>query len=159
MTADSLKNSRERNTQHAGIGIGTSLQRRVADLYHSGLTETDALKKFLFLFSTVEIFTHLTFKRLNHAGGIRSISAVPARIKEAGQDFLASQQDELKGITARFTWCAIVTWPNLGDSDVLTFTKVLRLRDDLAHGRSVDIPSAAVQEIELLTTRLLVGSR
>lgn len=127
---------------------------QVARFYHLALKEDDPLKRFLYLFLTVERHTHATFKIIDHAACMLAISSAPARVQATAASFLGSQPDRWKSLQERFTWCALTAWSHVSDEDVENFARVKKVRDQIAHGEIAAPPGDAVALVEKIAAKL-----
>lgn len=135
--------------------LGKRIDQRAAEFFHLGLEETDPIKKFLYFFLSMEIYTHTTFKKVKHSQCADSILTVPTRVRSIGDTFFANQQADLKNVGDRFTWCAICKWDGLEDDDVRKFKELLKLRNDIAHGNAADVPPDVVKSAQALASKIL----
>jgi|GEM_PF-1030247 len=127
---------------------------RAAEYYYLALKEKDELKDFLFFFLSLEVFTHRTFKGLRHQQYIASMVKPPADLANAGAQFFSISESS-KSLKERFVWCAMCVWNGITDSDVDSFSKLKRLRDDIAHGNTSSVSRDHVREARALASKVL----
>ena len=132
-----------------------NIEPRVASLFFSGLKEHDKFKKFLYLYQSLEIHIHKTFKQIDFEQYVDKFTQSPERLEKTSKQFYIENQKESKNLTQRFMWCAILLWENLEDSDVDNFKQIKKRRDALSHGEEVHEASLPVKEIEDLLLKIL----
>ena len=133
--------------------LAESIDSRSASFFHLAILETDPLKKFLFLFISIEIFTHYCFKSSNHINLIESISSDSNR-ELIGRFSFFQEVKQWKNIRDRFIWCATFKWTNLVESDILKFLELKKVRDDIAHGNIASPNDLQVDELLFLSKKL-----
>lgn len=143
--ADLLK----RSTNLAG-----RMNAQVARFYHLALEEDDPLKRFLYLFLTVERQTHAAFKIIDHTTHMLALSRAPERVQLTAASFLSSQPERWKSLQERFSWCALTVWSHVTDEDVANFARVKKIRDQIAHGEIAAPPADAVVLVESVAAKL-----
>ena len=129
----------------------SKLEPRVASLFFSGLQEDDRFKKFLYLFLSLEIHIHKTFKQIDFEKYVDKFNQSSARLKQ----FYIESYKQSKNLTQRFMLCSILSWENLEDSDVDNFKHIKKRRDMLMHGEEVHEDSLPVKELEDLLLKIL----
>jgi hypothetical protein len=130
------------------------MNAQVARYYHLALKEDDPLKRFLYLFLTVERQTHAAFKTIDHGAHMLTISRAPERVQLTAASFLGSQPERWKSLQDRFTWCALTVWNHVTDEDVANFSRVKKVRDQIAHGEIAAPPADAVALVERVAAKL-----
>jgi hypothetical protein len=113
------------------ISLATRMSPEVSRFYSLALNESDPLKRFLYLFLTIERQTHATFKTIDHGLRMTELTQVPQRVNSVGTSFFEAQSEKWKSLQERFIWCALTVWTHLTDIDVESFTKVKKVRDQL----------------------------
>ncbi|MFC4930924.1 hypothetical protein [Massilia sp. GCM10023247] len=131
------------------IQFASRLNPRVASFMHLGFQEKDRLKKFLNFFLSIEIETHATFKTIEHEKCLTDLIAFPSdQIKNTVSSLFLAQHSKLNSLKERFIWCVICKWKHLSDLDVETFSKLKKIRDDIAHGNISVLPAGAEHDAE-----------
>lgn len=140
------------------IGRATELAARmdpdISSFYHLALKEDDPLKRFLYLFLTIERQTHAVFKSTDHCSHMADLVRTPGRVQATGISFFGTQHERWKSLQERFVWCALTVWTHLTDDDVDNFVKVKRVRDQLAHGEIAEPSAEAVALVERVAAKL-----
>ena len=134
--------------------LATRMSPKVSRFYSLALNESDPLKRFLYLFLTIERQTHATFKTIDHGLRMTELTQVPQRVNSVGTSFFEAQSEKWKSLQERFIWCALTVWTHLTDIDVESFTKVKKVRDQIAHGEIAAPPPEAVQLVERVAGKL-----
>jgi hypothetical protein len=130
---------------------------KVSYFYHLALKEDDPLKRFLYLFLTIERQIHAAFKSTDHDVHMAGLVRVPERVQATGTSFFVIQHESWKSLQERFAWCALTVWTHLTDDDVNNFATVKRVRDQLAHGEIATPPAEAVALVERVAAKLQLG--
>lgn len=78
--------------------LATRMSLTVAHFYHLALKEDDPLKRFLYLFLTIERQTHAAFKSTDHGSYMTDLLQVPARVHATGTTFLGTQHERWKSL-------------------------------------------------------------
>jgi hypothetical protein len=138
----------------AGVNLASAMNPKVARFFHLALDEDDPLKKFLYFFLAIEIETHATFKRIDHATNLSALINAPDRVAVSTQDFFDGQRERWVNLHDRFVWCVLCVWTHLCDADVEEFRRLKKCRDDIAHGSIATPPHSAVAEAEKLAAKL-----
>lgn len=147
--ATELTDLLKRSTNLAG-----RMNAQVARFYHLAIEENDPLKRFLYLFLTVERQTHATFKTIDHSSYMLALARAPERFRPTASSFLGTQPEQWKFLQERFTWCALTIWNHVTDEDVANFARVKKVRDQIAHGEIAAPPADAVVLIERVAAKL-----
>lgn len=134
--------------------LASRMNAQVARFYHLALKEDDPLKRFLYLFLTVERQTHAAFKAIDHGAHMLALAKAPDRVQVTAASFLGSQPERWKSLQERFTWCALTVWSHVTDEDVANFARVKKVRDQIAHGEVAAPPADAVALIERVAAKL-----
>jgi hypothetical protein len=133
------------------VGRATKLTARmnpnISKFYYLALMEQDSMKRFLHLFLTIERQTHAVFKSTEHGLYVANMFRVPPRVQATGTSFFGTQHARWNSLQERFMWCALTVWTHLTDDDVDNFSKVKKVRDQLAHG---EIAAPSVEAVELV---------
>jgi hypothetical protein len=144
------------NLDHV-VRLASELDPKVAKFFTRGSEEGDPLKRFLFFFLAIEIETHAVFQSIDHIAHMKEFASRSEGIRESALRFLGSQPEKWTGVADRFVWAAMCAWTHLDDSDINTFKRLKRIRNDIAHG-SIDVPpSDAVAAVERLALKLQPG--
>ncbi|MEL7023302.1 MAG: hypothetical protein AAGL69_06105 [Pseudomonadota bacterium] len=126
------------------------IDARVSRFLYCAETDQDPVKRFLYYFLALEIFTHQSFKRLRRNDADLLTSVIPDRLSTHGQLLTSNMQSELRALVPRFVWCACASWSHVSDSDVDRFRKLKKIRDDIVHGNKDTVdPSAPRSAREL----------
>jgi hypothetical protein len=140
---------------HNSINLHSQLDSRVSSFLHLALEEDDMLKKFLYFFLVLEIYTHQTFKKIDFRNYVNNINQIPDRIKISGELFFLERQAESKTLSQRFHWCAILIWVGIDDNDIENFKSIKKIRDKIAHGENICEPMLPIDTIERLCLKVL----
>lgn len=135
--------------------ITTRLAPDIMRFYYLGLFEDDPLKRFLFFFLFLERYIHQTFKTLRRLHEAATLLSVPSRLSISAPQFAEELQEGARTLAARFMWCAIQSWPTVGDDDVTRFTDLKRTRDELSHGELTAVDARLALEAEQLAAKLV----
>jgi hypothetical protein len=127
---------------------------KVARFFQLALDEDDPLKKFLYFFLAIEIETHATFAKIDHARNLSVLIAPPNRVAVSTQDFFDRQRQRWANLGDRFMWCVLCVWTHLCDADVEEFRSLKKIRDDIAHGSIATPPHSAVAGAQKLAAML-----
>lgn len=138
----------------AGVNIASAMNQKVARFFQLALDEDDPLKKFLYFFLAIEIETHATFAKIDHAANLSVLIAAPDRVAVSTQDFFDGQRQRWTNLRDRFVWCVLCVWTHLCDADVEEFRRLKKIRDDIAHGSIATPPHSAVAGAEKLAAKL-----
>jgi hypothetical protein len=131
------------------LQFAARLNPRVANFMHMGFLEKDRLKKFLNFFLSIEIETHATFKSIEHSKFLSDIIVQPAdKIKATVNSLFIAQHNKLNSLKEHFIWCVMCKWKHLSDLDVETFSRLKKIRDDIAHGNISVLPAGAEHDAE-----------
>jgi hypothetical protein len=145
-------------TLNKALQFASRLNPRVATFMHLGFQEGDRLKKFLNFFLSMEIETHATFKAIEHEKFLADLIAFPsAQVKNSVSSLFLAHHNKLNSLKDRFVWCVICKWKHLSDLDVETFSKLKKIRDDIAHGNISLIPPGAELEAEQFVIKIQAG--
>jgi hypothetical protein len=142
-------------TLKKALQFASRLNPRVASFMHLGFQEKDRLKKFLNFFLSIEIETHATFKTIEHAKFLTDLIAFPSdQIRNTVSSLFIAQHSKLNSLREHFIWCVICKWKHLSDPDVETFSKLKKIRDDIAHGNISLLPAGAEHEAEKFVIKI-----
>jgi len=134
--------------------LATRMSPKVSHFYHLALKEDDPLKRFLYLFLTIERQTHAAFKSTDHGSHMAGLLQVPARVQTTGTAFFGTQHERWTSLQERFVWCALTIWTHLTDDDVDNFATVKKVRDQIAHGEIAAPPAEVVGLVERVAAKL-----
>lgn len=137
--------------------LASTISPKVSRFFHLALEEDDRLKRFLYFFLTIERQTHSVFASVDHSNHIARIVQTPERARAASLDFFERQLERSTPLRERFIWCTLSVWTHLSDADVETFTRLKKVRDEIAHGKLAAPPYDDVVAVERLATKLQVG--
>lgn len=149
-----LESTQIKDRLAAGVSIASAMNQKVARFFQLALDEEDPLKKFLYFFLAIEIETHATFAKIDHATSLSRLVVAPSRVASAAQDFFDGQRQRLTNLRDRFVWCVLCVWTHLSDADVEEFKRLKTVRDDIAHGSIATPPYSAVAGAEKLAAKL-----
>lgn len=138
------------------IGLAGEIDYRLAGFYRDALSERDPLKRFLFLFLTIERQTHTTYQSIDHLSYISEMTKLPSRINVTAAYFLNQQPARWTSLRDRFVWCGLTIWTHLTDEDVESFAKLKKIRDKIAHGEITEPPRDALDLVERIAAKLLL---
>lgn len=134
--------------------LATRMNPKVSHFYHLALKEDDPLKRFLYLFLTIERQTHAAFKSADHGLHMAGLIQIPMRVEASGAAFFGTQHERWKSLQERFLWCALTVWTHLTDDDVDNFARIKKIRDQIAHGEIAAPTPEAVILVERLAAKL-----
>jgi hypothetical protein len=140
---------------NSAVALARNVNPKSAHLFSLGLAESDQLKRFLYLFLTLEVETHATFKRMDHGKGVAAILGSGGAVTPTTVKLLEAQMSSLRGLNDRFAWCAAHEWPAISESDVEQFQLLKGARDDIAHGTAAEPPLGYAAKAELLAQKIL----
>jgi hypothetical protein len=135
--------------------IAANLNSRTSRFFALALEEKDEVKKFLYFFLALEVETHAAFKRINHQNSLSSLLGTQGVSRSSAIQLLQNQTKQLKNLRDKFTWCAHCMWTNIQEEDVAEFQKLLKVRNDIAHGNISDPPHGFARKAELLAHKVL----
>lgn len=69
------------------VDLAARISPKVSRFYHLALKEDDPLKRFLYLFLTIERQTHATFKSIDHSPHMAGLVRPPTRLQVSGAAF------------------------------------------------------------------------
>ena len=138
----------------AGVSIASAMNSKVARFFQLALDEDEPLKKFLYFFLAIEIETHATFAKIDHAANLSVLIVAPDRVAASTQDFFDGQRQRWTNLRDRFVWCVLFVWTHLCDADVEEFRRIKKIRDGIAHGSIATPPHSAVAGAEKLAAKL-----
>jgi hypothetical protein len=138
------------------VGIlAPKLNSKAARFFALGLAENDELKSFLYFFLAIEVQTHATFRRIDHARALTSLAASPSSAAPSLLALLERQTDQLRNLFDRFVWCAAFGWVGVTDGDVAQFKNLKAARDDVAHGSTSEPPAGYARQAQQLARKIL----
>lgn len=131
-----------------------NINDKTADFFALALSETDALKRFLYFYMSIEIEIHRTFKKSDHKEHLARIITYPDIIKTNLERLFGEHRNTWTNPLERFVWCSICAWKGMEDADVDAFKRVKKTRDEISHGeRSIPQPSI-VKDVEILARKI-----
>jgi hypothetical protein len=139
----------------SAAALSGSLNEKVARFYQLGLRDKDPLKRFLYFFLAVEIYTHKAFGTIEDSDQLRSLLNVPERVSGGVTRLLEGNRSTWRNLLDRFIWCSLCVWPHVTDTHIEIFQRLQRTRNEIAHGVLAIPLGADVRAIEELTTTLL----
>lgn len=139
--------------------LAARMNPKVSKFYHLGLKEEDPLKRFLYLFLTIERQTHAVFKSTDHRRHMAALIHSAARAKETGAEFFGTLPERWNSLQERFVWCAMTVWMHLTDKDINDFVEVKKVRDKIAHGEIAAPTLEAVALVERVAAKLQLAPR
>lgn len=142
------------DVQAAAI-LAPKLNSKAARFFALGLAENDELKSFLYFFLAIEVATHATFGRIDHAKAVQSLAGSASPPVTALAALLHRQTDQLRNLFDRFVWCAAFGWIRVNDADVAQFKSLKTARDDIAHGSTSEPPAHYAMEAQQLARKIL----
>lgn len=120
------------------ISHTTSISSRSGYLLGLGLTERDAVKRFLFFFLAIETEINRVFKSIPpsaFAEVFRSPLATPA--SDLVHELVTGRNNDL---LVKFFWCMMSVLPHLSSEDLAAFKELKKIRDNIAHGSFHGLP-------------------
>lgn len=135
--------------------LATKLNGKAAKFFALGLGEVDELKRFLYFFLALEIETHASFGRVDHAAAVQSLLDPSSAPRPTTTALLGGQVTQLRGLLDRFTWCSATCWQGVSDADIDTFKQLKTARDDIAHGSSAKPPEGYSTMAQRLAQQVL----
>lgn len=139
--------------------LTATLNPKASRFFALGLAEEDQLKRFLYFFLALEVETHATFGRIDHAAALARLVDVAAARTQSAAKLLGAQVDNLKNLYDRFVWCATCVWKKLDDADISQFKALKKARDDIAHGSASEPPLGYARQAELLAHKVLWSAK
>jgi hypothetical protein len=127
---------------------------KVARFIHLARQEEDPLKRFLYFFLAIEIETHSVYASIDHSKNLAKLINVQPHIQVASTSLFESQREKLTSLKDRFIWCVMCVWTHMQDSDVESFKRLKKIRDDIAHGSISAPPGDSVVSVEKLAIKL-----
>jgi hypothetical protein len=131
------------------------LNKKAAGFFTLGIAEGDELKSFLYFFLAMEVFTHATFKSINHDSAIQAFLVPGHAAHTSFSELVHRQTNFLTNLLDRFIWCARCRWIGIGDSEISEFKELKKIRDDIAHGSIPFPPEGASSRCRALAIKLL----
>jgi hypothetical protein len=140
----------------AEIGARAShLQAKAARFFSLGIAEGDDLKKFLYLFLSLEIETHAVFKRCRGSLEKSNMLSGAGDVASRATALLAPKIREFENLFDRFQWCATIIWVDVTDAEIDEFKEFKRVRDAIAHGDMSSPPGGLSRRVERLARKIL----
>jgi hypothetical protein len=137
------------------LNLYGTMDTKVGYFFNLAAQESDTLKKFIYYFLVIEIYTHQTFKELDYDASISQLNNIPQRIESSVTEFFIERQKESKNLSQRFIWCAILKWHEISDADITQFKSIKRFRDRIYHGEEVAESILPVDFAKQLALKLL----
>jgi hypothetical protein len=138
----------------SALALAARLDGSVSRFLRLALEEEEPLKRFLYFFLSVEIATHLTFRKLGHSDRMFHAVNTQTRLRVEATWFADANGRKWKNLQDRFVWCALCTWTQLSGTDVDDFGRLKKIRNDIAHGNLAIPPADSVTAVEKLAVRL-----
>ena len=139
--------------------LTSSLNHKAARFFALGLAEDDQLKRFLDFFLALEVETHATFGRIDHAASLARLLDRKTERSQSASGLIGRQVEGLKNLYDRFVWCAACVWLKLSDGDIAQFKALKGARDDIAHGSASEPPVGFAMQAELLAHKVLWSAK
>ena len=139
----------------AAAALASAINQKASRFFALGLAEKDQLKRFLYFFLALEIETHATFGRIDHADALKKMLDGTSTNSQSTRRLLQTQVHQLKNLYDRFVWCAACVWIKLDESDISQFKVLKGARDDIAHGSASEPPPGFARQTELLAHKIL----
>lgn len=118
------------------------LDDQVGILFHAALGEDNKFMKFLNFFLVLERYTNKMFEKWKRTIN-RAAIIIPDEIKKKGK------------ITTRFYQCTKSLWKAVDDEDIDNFILMKDIRNDIAHGNSVNETEFPIGVAERLCLKIL----
>lgn len=139
--------------------LTAALSPRASRFFALGLAEEDQLKRFLYFFLTLEVETHATFGRIDHAASVAKLLDNSSARVQSTMKLFGAQVDGHRNLYDRFLWCATCAWTKLNDTDIAQFKALKDARDDIAHGTTSEPPLGFARQAELLAHKVLWSAK
>jgi hypothetical protein len=136
--------------------LANKINPRVSRFIHLAQQEEDPLKRFLYFFLAIEIETHSVYTSIEHSKHLAKLINVQSHIKIASTNLFESHREKITNLKDRFIWCAMCVWTHLNDSDIDSFKRLKKIRDEIAHGSISVPPGDSVVNAEKLAVKLFV---
>lgn len=127
---------------------------KASRFYYLAMNETDVLKQFLYFFLAIEVWTHRSFKTIDHQLGVNNSLQLESRIQKSASSLFESRSREFRNLKDRFIWCAVCVWPQIDDRDIELFCRLKKTRDGIAHGMISEPKKHEAREAKMLATKL-----
>lgn len=138
----------------SGVNLASTMNPKVARFFQLGLNDDDPLKKFLYFFLAIEIETHATFGKIDHAKNFSLLITAPQRVTVSTHEFFNGHRQRWTNLRDRFVWCTLCIWTHMDDADIEEFVRLKKIRDEIAHGSTATPPQWAVSGVQRLATKL-----
>jgi hypothetical protein len=138
----------------SGVTLARAMNPKVARFFQLALDDDDPLKKFLYFFLAIEIETHATFRKIDHAKNFSLLITAPDRVAVSTHEFFDAHRQRWTNLRDRFVWCVLSVWTHLCDADVEEFVRLKSIRDEIAHGSLATPPHSAVVGAQKLASKL-----
>ncbi|MBI3547295.1 MAG: hypothetical protein HY081_12005 [Gammaproteobacteria bacterium] len=143
----------------SALKIFEKLHPKVGYFFDQAIREKDNLKRFIYYFLVIEIYTHSIFNKMEDSFKVSDMRNLPDRIEKSVTELLISQllvdQVESKNLLQRFIWCAIIRWNEIDDSDIDVFKLLKNTRNSIYHGEEVIETSLPIHQAQSLALKLL----
>ena len=158
-TSYNLANPQLAEKLNLAKSLTTTLNPKASRFFALGLAEEDQLKRFLYFFLALEVETHATFGRIDHAANLARLLNDKTARTQSTTKLLSAQVDNLKNLHDRFVWCATCILHVLDDADISQFKALKAARDDIAHGSASEPPLGFARQAELLAHKILWSAK
>ncbi|MEM1286199.1 MAG: hypothetical protein AAGH43_12490 [Pseudomonadota bacterium] len=138
--------------------LANSIESKAARFLDLALREDDPLKSFLFFFLSIEVTTHMQFKKIDHCSSVDALLRSDERIFKSANALFLEQSKSIKSLRGKFIWCAVNRWKGMTDDDVEAFARSKKTRDDIAHGNNIEISDHQLKEIRQLAESVTAHS-
>ena len=137
------------------ISQTTSIDSRSGHLLGLGLTERDAVKRFLFFFLAIETEINRVFKSVSPSAFAEVFrSPLVASTSDLVHELVTGRNNDL---LVKFFWCMMSVLPHLTSEDLAAFKKLKKIRDDIAHGSFQGLPEQGdAEKAYRLATHILL---
>lgn len=145
------------NVLDASVKGVTKLHERAAKFFALGTAENDQLKRFLYFFLSLEVETHASFKRIEHADKLLSqlIHDGENTNHPHAVELISRDISKWNNLADKFIWCSTCAWKSISNEDIDLFKKLKKARDDIAHGNESEPPLGYAYKAELLARKIL----
>lgn len=158
-TSYNLANPQLAEKLNLAKSLTPTLNQKAARFFALGLAEDDQLKRFLYFFLALEVETHATFGRIDHAASLTRLLDQKTERSQSSCGLIGRQVEGLKNLYDRFVWCAACVWLKLSDADIAQFKALKGARDDIAHGSASEPPIGYARQAELLAHKVLWSAK
>jgi hypothetical protein len=126
--------------------IYNQIQSKVSYFFNIAMQEKDSLKKFIYLFLTLEVCINKAFKTLKI-----DCTQIPDNIKKNYPSLLEKPQN----LMHKFIFCVYLSWNKSLENNIDTFRKLKQTRDKIYHGEIVNMENLPIIEAHRLILKII----